>query len=124
MEIESLLPEAGRLMVERLRIDPVGILIELRCRDVSAQCPECKSLSRRLHSKYLRIIDDLPWRGTPVVIHWRARKFFCDNPGCRRRIFAEQLSGLVARRGRNSTQLEGTLVGIGLECGGEPGRRP
>ncbi len=123
MDVESLLPEAGRLVVERLSIEPAGILMELRCRDVSSQCPACKCPSRRVHSKYLRTIGDLPWRNTPVVIHWRARKFFCDNPDCRRRVFAEQLSGLVARRGRNSAQLEKTLVDIGLECGGEPGRR-
>ncbi len=123
MRIESLLPEAGRLVVERLSIEPAGILMELRCRDVSSQCPACKCPSRRVHGKYLRTIDDLPWRNTPVVIHWRARKFLCDNPDCRRRVFAEQLFGLVARRGRNSAQLEKTLVDIGLECGGEPGRR-
>jgi transposase len=123
MDVESLLPEAGRLVVERLSIEPAGILMELRCRDVSSQCPACKCPSRRVHSKYLRTIGDLPWRNTPVVIHWRARKFFCDNPDCRRRVFAEQLPGLVARRGRNSAQLEKTLVDIGLECGGEPGRR-
>jgi hypothetical protein len=69
------------------------------------------------------VLDTSGWRGTPVVIHLCARKFFCGNPDCRRRIFAEQLSGLVAWRGRNSTQLEGTLVDIGLECGGEPWRR-
>jgi transposase len=123
MDVESLLPEAGRLMVERLRIEPTGILMELRCIDFSAQCPDCKCPSRRVHSKYPRSIDDLPWRGTPVVICWHARKFFCDNPECHRCIFAEQLPGLVARRGRNSTQLDETLVDIGLECGGEPGQR-
>jgi transposase len=123
MEIESLLPEAGRLMVERLRIEPAGILMELRCTDVSARCPDCQCPSRRIHSRYSRTIDDLPWRGTPVVIRWRVRKFFCDNPDCTRQIFAEQLPGLVARRGRNSTQLDQTLVDIGLECGGEPGQR-
>jgi len=63
MEIESLLPEAGRLTVERLRIEPTGILLELRCTDVSAQCPDCKCSSRRVHSRYPRSIDDLPWRG-------------------------------------------------------------
>jgi transposase len=97
--------------------------MELRCTDLSVPCPDCNCPSRRVHSRYPRTINDLPWRGTPVVIHWRARKFFCDNPDCHRRIFAEQLPGLAASQGRNTAQLDETLIDIGLECGGEPGRR-
>jgi hypothetical protein len=36
MEVEALLPEPGRLAVERLRIERKRILLELRCTDVAA----------------------------------------------------------------------------------------
>jgi hypothetical protein len=40
-----------------------------------------------------------------------------------RHIFAEQLPDLARRRARRTPRLDATLVQIGLECGGEPGRR-
>jgi len=123
MEVEALLPEAGRLTVERLRIEPLGILLELRCTDAAMPCPSCQSLSERVHSRYVRTLGDLPWRGAPVVIHWKVRRFFCDNPDCQRKVFAEQLPALAAKKGRNSRKLNDTLIDIGLECGGEPGSR-
>lgn len=123
MQIEALLPEAGRLAVQRIRIEPAKILLELRCTDDAVLCPDCQCPARRGHSRYIRMINDLPWRGVPMVIQWQARRFFCDNPDCQRRIFAEQLPGLVARHGRNTVKMNQALVAIGLECGGEPGRR-
>ena len=123
MEVEALLPEVGRVAVERLRIEPTRVLLELRCTETTAVCPACQVPSHRIHSRYVRILRDLPWRGTPVVIELQTRRFFCDNPECRRCIFSEQLSGLAARRGRTTPRLNQALAAIGLECGGEPGAR-
>jgi len=99
------------------------IEVELRCTATAAFCPICRTSSRRVHSRYVRVIRDLPWGGTPMSLHFSTRRFFCDDLDCRQRIFAEQLSGLARRRARGTPRLENTLVHIGLECGGEPGRR-
>lgn len=72
MEVGSLSPEPGRLAVERLRVGPTEVLLELRCTDVAARCPDCRACSRRVHSRYVRTLRDLPWRGTPVTARWRA----------------------------------------------------
>ena len=99
------------------------IEVELRCTAGSACCPLCQTTSHRIHSRYIRIVTDLPWGGTPMVLRCSTRRFFCDNVDCQRRIFSEQVSGLALRRARRTPRLDQTLVQVGLECGGEPGRR-
>ena len=76
-----------------------------------------------MHSRYPRTIADLPWAGVPMILRFLARRFFCDNSDCGQSIFAEQLPGLAAPRGRQTLRLNATLVDAGMECGGEPGQR-
>jgi transposase len=118
-----LLPAADRVTVESLRITPARIEVELRCTAGAASCPICVTASRHVHSRYVRIVRDLPWGGMPMTLRLWTRRFYCDNADCRRRIFAEQLPELARRRARGTPRLEQTLVQVGLECGGEPGRR-
>ena len=99
------------------------IEVKLRCTAGSACCPTCQTTSHRIHSRYVRIVTDLPWGGTPMVLRCSTRRFFCDHVDCHRRIFSEQVSGLALRRARRTPRLDQTLVQVGLECGGEPGRR-
>ena len=123
MDVSSLLPEAGRTVVAAVRITPARIEIDLEGTDESCCCPGCGTSSRRVHSRYVRTVRDLPWRGTPMILRFQTRRFFCDNPECRRKFFAEQLEDLAGRYRRSTPRREQTLVAIGLECGGEPGCR-
>lgn len=50
-------------------------------------------------------LADLPWAGTPVVIHLKVRKFFCRNVACPRRIFTERLPPMVASYHRQTQRL-------------------
>jgi transposase len=59
----------------------------------------------------------------PVVLRIHARRFFCCNRRCTRRIFCERLPTLVAPRSRRTDQLTGALVEIGFAVGGEAGSR-
>lgn len=99
------------------------IEVELRCTDTAASCSLCRAPSRRVHSRYVRVIRDLPWGGMPMSLRFSTRRFFCDDVDCQQRIFAEQLPDLARPRARGTPRLENTLVHIGMECGGEPGRR-
>ena len=118
-----MLPAANLIAVEAVRITPVRVEVELRCAVEAAACPICHALSRRVHSRYVRAVHDLPWGGMPMIPWFSARRFFCDNTDCRRRIFSEQLPDLARPRARRTPRLDQTLVQVGLECGGEPGRR-
>ena len=123
MQFNGLLPAANCVAVESLKITPTRIEVELRCTVGSASCPICQTLSYRVHSRYVRVVRDLPWGATPMVLRFTTRRFFCNNTNCPRCIFAEELPGLARRRARGTPRLHETLVHIGLECGGEPGRR-
>lgn len=122
VELQDLLPAARELRVEHVRISPALIEIDIRGRRVACPCPACGLGSRRVHSRYVRLIHDLPWHGTPVVLRWTVRRFFCDEPTCSRKVFAEQLPELAARRARSTPARDHALVTIGLEAGGEAGR--
>ncbi len=75
-----------------------------------------------MHSRYRRTVADLPLRGVPVTLRVRARRFFCENPGCERRIFCERLPE-VAAYARKTSRLEEALLAIALELGGRAGAR-
>jgi transposase len=51
----------------------------------------CGEVSRRVHGRYTRTLADLSLGGLPVRLRVRVRKFFCDEPTCERKIFAERL---------------------------------
>jgi hypothetical protein len=45
-----------------------------------------------IHSRYRRIVGDLPAQGRLVILRLVVRKFRCVRPDCPRRIFCERLS--------------------------------
>jgi transposase len=51
------------------------------------------------------------------------RKFFCENPACPRRIFAERLVGLTQAQARRTNRQREVLTAIAFAVGGEAGAR-
>lgn len=123
MHLNALFPAAHRVAIKSVRITPTQCEVEVGCTAEAASCLICQVPSRRVHSRYIRVVQDLPWGGLPMILRFWTRRFFCDNIDCRRRIFAEQLPALARPRARGTPRLDQSLVRIGLECGGEPGRR-
>jgi hypothetical protein len=76
-----------------------------------------------VHSRYSREVADLPMADRKVVLHLRVRRFRCSASRCPQRIFAEQVPGLAARRGRRSTLLLAALQEVGFALGGRLGAR-
>ncbi len=95
----------------------------MRTSRLLACCPVCGTGSRRVHSRYLRKLGDLPWEGIPVAIQLRTRKFFCDDELCRRHIFTEPLSSTVPRYGRRTLRSVEALDWMTLVLGGQAGAR-
>ena len=88
-----------------------------------ARCPLCGRRSKRVHSRYLRTLADLPWGEHAVTVLLSVRRLFCDNVRCTRRIFAERLPDLAAPWARRTTRLAGRLTAVGLALGGAAGTR-
>ncbi|MFD7639529.1 ISL3 family transposase [Kitasatospora sp. NPDC059795] len=80
----------------------------------SAACPGCGASSRRVHSRYGRRIADVPVGTRPVLIELSVRRLFCDNSGCARVTFAEQVEGLTSRYGRRTPLLQRIVGALGV----------
>jgi transposase len=116
----ELLPED--LDLESLSIEAGSVSISVSSGARRCPCPVCGRGSSRVHSRYSRAVSDLPWHGISVELEVRARRFFCDEGSCERRIFCERLPD-VAAHARKTRRLEGALLAIVLELGGRAGAR-
>ncbi len=67
-------------------------------------CPLCGTSASRVHSQYCRQLSDLPCAGQRVRLMLQVRKFFCDEPTCRRIIFAERLAPFIRPWARAPSQ--------------------
>jgi transposase len=90
---------------------------------LEATCPDCQQSSARIHSRYRRSLADLPCCGKAVRLLILARRFFCLNQHCSRRLFAEHLPAVMARYARRTRRHHQALETIGLALGGEAGQR-
>ena|SRR5579859_7216452 len=95
MEGISLLTLHQNLLVEQVTQQDQCFIVLVRSTALSSSCPLCASASQDIHSHYQRTLTDLPSSGFPVLLKRMARRFFCRNPQCARRIFAERLPDLA-----------------------------
>ena len=113
---------AGLAVVQALPA-PERVTIVTQPQAATATCPDCGTISRRIHSYYERLLGDLPWQGRPALLRVQARRFRCLDPFCPRQTFAERLSGVAPLAARRTERL-GSLQGcLGLALGGEAGQR-
>jgi transposase len=89
----------------------------------SALCSLCQQKAVRLHSRYRRVVKDLPCAGRQVKLILHVRKFLCETADCVRKVFAERLPQLVAPWAQMTTRLNEALQTIGLATCGKLGAR-
>jgi transposase len=80
----------------------------------SVFCPLCGESSSRIHSRYPRCFHDLPIQDKKVHIHLLNRKYFCLNPECKQKIFAESFDFLHPHS-KKTTRLIDKIMKISLE---------
>jgi len=66
------------------------MVVTARAEAGEAFCPVCGEASRRVHSRYVRHVRDLPFSGQGVRLRLATRRFSCERRDCPRRIFAER----------------------------------
>jgi transposase len=111
------------LLVQQILPSPDRLTIIASPRQGSSTCPDCAAPSSRVHSRYERAFDDLPWQGRPVTLRIQARRFRCPNPACGRRTFAEHLPDTAPPAARRTSRLGDLQRHLGLALGGEAGAR-
>ncbi|MFC3691627.1 ISL3 family transposase [Chenggangzhangella methanolivorans] len=109
------------LIVDRVTVEADAIEVCVRSPAVIARCPLCSSPARRIHSRYVRRVADLPFGGRPVRLRLTARRFVCEQARCPRRIFGEPFAGVLGRGARRVERLETVVHHLGLALGGRPG---
>ena len=87
------------------------------------RCPECGRASRAVHSRYHRHLSDLPSLRRCVAVALRVRRFYCRNPRCIRRTFAERLPELVLSHARRIRRLAEAQGRVSVALGGEAGAK-
>jgi transposase len=106
------------VIVEGVVVAAGLLLVAARCGAATAACPACGAVSGRVHSRYARRLADAAVGGRRVVIRLTVRRFFCVFPGCGRKTFAEQVTGLTVRYGRKTPLLAGALRDIAVALAG------
>lgn len=70
------------------------LLIDIKSSKETAVCPYCNQISNKVNSKYIREIFDLPIQNYKLKIKLHVRTFFCKNPECNHKTFAERFNFL------------------------------
>ncbi|WP_109536105.1 ISL3 family transposase [Escherichia coli] len=100
-----------------------GITLHLHGKRKTAQCPECFKRSDSVHSCRRRRIQHLPCSGQTLWLVFSVRHWYCRNPACSRKIFAESLAPFAGSHQQSSQALQNLQRQLGLIAGGEAGKR-
>ena len=104
-------------------LDVENLTVHLAITTPDATCPVCGADTRRVHSRYVRRLADLPCLGRAVRLQVTVRRFSCPQPACPRRIFAERLPDFAEPHARTTARLRQAHESIGYALGGEAGAR-
>lgn len=112
------------LNVEAVHHRPDLIVVTAHGQSRGCRCPECGTISHRVHSRYPRMITDLPCAGRRIKLHLSVRRFVCNVVHCRRRIFAERFGdGVIRPMARRTARLDCLVRHLALALGGRPAAR-
>jgi transposase len=120
---QPLLPDLPGFSIEQITLADGVITVLAHSLTMRASCPVCASLSSRVHSRYKRTLSDLPWSGRTVRLVVQVRRFFCPQPTCPRKTFAEAIPAVAERYARRTLRLTEVLESLALALGGEQGSR-
>lgn len=109
------------LEIEQLIATEESVTVFVSLTTKNGNCPDCQSGSSRVHSRYQRTLKDLPASGLSVHLKVHVHRFFCDNPSCLRKTFAQAIPHVTARYARKTLRLIETLRELGFALGGEAG---
>ena len=120
--VRGSLPSSEQLILEAVEETTHGVVLRVRAKHLP-RCPACFECRVSYHSRYAPRVRDLPWQGRQVELHLQTRRFRCLNQECARKIFAENLPAVAARKARETVRLCEIVGLVGYALGGLPGER-
>ncbi|UKJ06195.1 ISL3 family transposase [Solitalea lacus] len=116
-----ILPANVQLKADAISSEPGVLHICASVCQPCSTCPICSKKSNRIHSRYSRKLLDLPVSGHLARVKLKARKYFCDNPACHRKIFTERFDSEIKPYYRRMLRSNDLLARMALELGGNTG---
>lgn len=123
MNTQTLLADPAAVRLDKIISESESLMFVVATTRGCAECPRCGAASKRIHSRYVRTVADLPCHGIAVRLQLRTRRFRCVNDLCTQSIFCERLPSVVARYARRTVRLTDALELIAFALGGRPGAR-
>lgn len=118
---QFILPSNLQLKAHTIYPEPGLLCINTSACQKYSACPICRKRSNRIHSRYLRTLLDLPISGHLARVKLKARKYFCDNAVCPRKVFTERFDYEIRPYYRRMVRSNDLLVRMALELGGNTG---
>src|SRR5690349_19099827 len=123
MEGTLLLPLPEGMLIEQIETQENALVIAVVATQPTSCCPLCSETSSSIHSHYRRVVRDAPCAGRRVQLLLTVRKFYCRNPLCERKVFAERLPAFVEPWARMTIRYCQQITSIGLATCGKGGAR-
>jgi transposase len=114
MKAETLLSLPAGVAISDFYISTSTLHLVLTSTNPLANCPVCQTPSAAQHSRYQRMVRDVPCGGYPLRLVLRTRRFFCRQPGCTRRIFTERFPTFLLPRARLTERLRAALLALSV----------
>jgi transposase len=106
-----------------VRTSSSNVLLVAASSSQSAICPYCQTLSKKRHSVYIRKPQAPPCAEASIQLVLSVHRYFCHNPTCIRKTFAERIPEIVHFYARRTTHLEALLQCIAFEMSAETASR-
>ncbi|HEV7380548.1 MAG TPA: ISL3 family transposase [Dyadobacter sp.] len=121
MIAQFILPANVQLRADSIYAESGVIYIDTSAYQGYSVCPVCNRKSGKIHSRYCRTLLDLPISGHLSKVKLKARKYFCDNTECPRKVFTERFDYQIKPYCRRMIRSNDLLVRMGIELGGNTG---
>lgn len=95
MERTPLFPLPEGMFIDQIQEAEASLIITVIATHPVSCCPLCMEPSSSIHNLYYRRLADVPCAGRQIQLVLTVRKFFCRNPLCERKVFAERLPEFV-----------------------------
>jgi transposase len=123
MRLVGLYPLKGFTLTEIFRTSSGKVLLKAVSSSNSAICSYCRTLSKKRHSVYVRKPQALPCSNTPIQLILSVQRYFCENPVCTHKTFAERIPDTAPFYSRRTIDLDALLNIMGFEMSAEAVRR-
>jgi transposase len=123
MVVSSALFDLPACAIDEVRLTASAVVIVTHTTAGEATCPSCAQPSSRVHSHDQRTPRDVPFGTKPVRLLLQVRRFFCDQPACPRRTFAERLPDLLPRKAQRTARFTAAVQALGFASSAEAAAR-